>query len=283
MRSESHDEEATEPAGLSQTPYVRWPDSGETEKQQPQWQLLPLVLALALGAHASTHALSAIQPALEAHGLSPGAYALLSFAPMTMQVLLPTAWGAAFARSARTTLALAPALLLGGQLLFAGLGLRSEHDVSSMLLVMVGYCTFCVARAGITVVQHAAMARCLPRGWLVGGFIGQIAIAHAVAALSALYVPQILDEKGLAGAQLSVVPPAAVGSLSGALLAFWLRGKDKPPPLPPFSPEDALARRASFVVVCSECGVLVNRDAPFATTCAACEKAAALHRIAILL
>ena len=130
--------------------------------------------------------------------MSPEAYALLSFAPMTMQVLLPTAWGAAFGRRSRTTLAFAPALLLGGQLvLFAGLGLRhTAHDVASMVLIMIGYCAYCVARAGITVVQHAAMARCLPRAWLVGGFIVQIAITHLVAALTALYVPQILNEKG---------------------------------------------------------------------------------------
>ena len=77
--------------------------------------LVPLVVLLGVGAHATQHALAPIQPALEDSGLSPLGYAAVTLVPTLGQLITPALWGVAYGRRARAVLRAAPFGLLGGQ------------------------------------------------------------------------------------------------------------------------------------------------------------------------
>ena len=87
--------------------------------------LVPLVVLLGVGAHATQHALAPIQPALEDSGLSPLGYAAVTLMPTLGQLITPALWGVAYGRRARAVLRAAPFGLLGGQCcIAAGLAVR---------------------------------------------------------------------------------------------------------------------------------------------------------------
>ena len=61
--------------------------------------LVPLVVLLGVGAHATQHALAPIQPALEDSGLSPLGYAAVTLVPTLGQLITPALWGVAYGLS----------------------------------------------------------------------------------------------------------------------------------------------------------------------------------------
>lgn len=100
---------------------------------------MPIVLLVGFGAHASAHALAPAEPVLEAHGMSPIAYSLLTLVPTVGQLLTPALWGQLFARNAQRALIAAPLGLLIGQVCIAiGLLLREFGGPSMSMATLLG-------------------------------------------------------------------------------------------------------------------------------------------------
>lgn len=143
------------------TDYVALADG--TDGAPSRWRLVPLVLGMGLGGHAATQAFTAAEPALHEAGLSPMQFSALSLAPHLASLLMPTVWGDAFARSATRVLVLAPALMLAGQTLIAAGLLRNAHGpadgtgLEEFGLIGLGFLAFSTSRAGLAVVQYAAL------------------------------------------------------------------------------------------------------------------------------
>lgn len=278
-------------ADASSTPYTKLPSAPSVGRTH--WRLVPLVLALGLGGHASTQALSAAEPSLYSHGVSPLAFSVLAIGPHVAACFMPTVWGDAFTRSARMALLLAPALLLIGQLLiFAALlkhtpELRGKHfGAIRFAAVGIGFVLFSASRAGLAVVQYAALARLLTTSSLVGALCTVVITTHAVGAAVQLLSPPLLGAGGLLALQGVLLLPAVVGVVAGGALGIWL----PPPPaeLPPDEETDAgeAWRAGPFAVRCKGCGKAVQREVPFVVDCEGCQRAARARwraRLAVLL
>ena len=258
----------------SSTNYVALSDGAPAPPRR--WGLLPLVVLLAIGGHAATHALASAEPALHAAGLSPSAFGVLTIMPQLSAMLLPGLWGEVFERNAHLALALAPAGLFIGQCALT-VALVNQDPKPSPLLTgtrIAGICIFAVSRAGLPVVQQACLARALPTR-LVGAFAASVGATHAVGALSQLATPPLVHAYGLVGSQFLLLPLALLG-LSAAILIIRRGLPPPPPPPPPPTPEKWPAQRLDrvFFIRCTGCGVAVPRSTPYETECAACVKAA---------
>ena len=223
-------------------------------KKKPAWALVPLILMIGLGSHATNHALTPVQPELEALGLSPIVYAMVTFAPQLGHLLLPTLWAVAYGRRPRLALASAPfMLLLGTASLAVGLALhRTCGDnavlaTCSLFLMGLGLVLYMVSRAGISVLQHCTLAQCLP-GDLVGGLCVMVASTHLIAAAVSLLAPRILHAYGLAGVQLALLPPAIGGTVAGFLLGAWMPTPQDPPEQT--SPRNRVSELKPFLIYC---------------------------------
>ena len=95
-------------------------ERGDSPSHQSRtWWLVPIVLLLGFGAHASSHALAPAEPVVEANGISPIAYSVLTLVPTVGQLLTPALWGNLFTVNARRALICAPLGLLIGQICLA--------------------------------------------------------------------------------------------------------------------------------------------------------------------
>jgi len=201
------------------TDYV-WLARPEAPPGLPPWRLVPLVLGIGLGGHAATQALNAAEPLLHEEGLSPMLFSVLTIGPHFASCLLPTLWGDCFVRSARLALVLAPALLFFGQLVLALGMLRHTHlkapENGPLLyaLMAVGFSAYSASRAGLAVVQYAALARLLRTSSLVGALCSVVVTTHAVGAIVQLGSPLLLLRGGLFALQLALLVPAAIGLVS---------------------------------------------------------------------
>lgn len=258
--------------------------------QRTHWHLVPLVLGLGLGGHASTQALSAAEPTLHAHGMSPMVFSIISIGPHVASILMPTLWGDCFVRSSTLALVLAPALLLAGQLLICSAMLEHAefkwHGAGLWRLVVlaVGFGLFSASRAGLAVVQYSAMARLLRTSSLVGALCLVVMTTHGIGATVQLLSPPLIHLGGLLALQCALLVPAVLGTLSGIALSFSL---PPPPPEPPAPPAEKLPiRDGPFAVRCTGCGKAVRRALPFTVECEDCQRSARARwraRLAVLL
>lgn len=262
----------------------------------PSWHLVPLILAISIGSHATTHALAPAEPKLAEIGVGPIAYALLSLVPTLGQICTPAIWGWAFATWTRRIVVLAPCMLLVGQsFVTLGLGLDASGLPGAGLPLLVGLLVTSGSKAGLGVISHACLALVLvPRdevratGWsalpkyssfrrprrLMMGICITIATTHMIGAVTTYAVPRILKEHGLFTLQLCLLLPCCLGGLSGWALSAVL----PVPPLPPLPPPEP-KRYEAFTVRCSSCVDVIYRPLPFADqVCDRCRTAAAQLR-----
>ena len=75
------------------TPYALYLEGMRKPHKASNAAVLALVMVFGLGAHASTHALPVAAPLLEALGLSPISYAVLSICPILGHALTASLWG----------------------------------------------------------------------------------------------------------------------------------------------------------------------------------------------
>eukprot|EP00435_Cladocopium_sp_Y103_P025886 s2344_g6.t1 len=123
-----------------------------------------LVLLIGLGSHSSKNALAPAAPLLEAQGMSPLLYSLVAASPQLGAIVAPMLWGMAYTWSHRLVQLLVPLGDFFGQLVLAvGIAMVDSKTslVASQVTLTCGLVIFSVARAGVGVVQHAAMARLL--------------------------------------------------------------------------------------------------------------------------
>ena len=120
-------------------------------------------------------------------------------------------------RRARAVLRAAPFGLLGGQCcIAAGLAVRKAVGTDGAAawvvstLVVLGTAIFSVSRAGLSVCQHATLAR-LPARSMIAGLCVVVAATHVVGAVVSYGVPRLLHAHGLLGVQSALLVPAAVG------------------------------------------------------------------------
>ena len=238
--------------------------------------LVPLVVLLGVGAHATQHALAPIQPALEDSGLSPLGYAAVTLVPTLGQLITPALWGVAYGRRARAVLRAAPFGLLGGQCcIAAGLAVRKAVGTDGAAawvvstLVVLGTAIFSVSRAGLSVCQHATLAR-LPARSMIAGLCVVVAATHVVGAVVSYGVPRLLHAHGLLGVQSALLVPAAVGVAAGFALAAWLPPMPRTPP--PTPAPGVRRRRTPFTVLCRDCGRTLPGARPFALVCDRCSR-----------
>ena len=76
---------------------------------------LLLVIFLGLGTHASKQSLGPLEPTLHAAGMGPLGFGALTVVPGVASIVLPTVWGAAWAKRAPFVLVLSPLAQLVAQ------------------------------------------------------------------------------------------------------------------------------------------------------------------------
>ena len=76
---------------------------------------LLLVILLGLGTHASKQSLGPLEPTLHAAGMGPLGFGALTVVPGVASIVLPTVWGAAWAKRAPFVLVLSPLAQLVAQ------------------------------------------------------------------------------------------------------------------------------------------------------------------------
>lgn len=250
-----------------------------TETAQRWWLVLPIIL-LGVGAHATNQAMAPAQPALEALGLSPIGFALVTIAPHLGQMLLPAAWAVAFARRPRFIVVVAPALLLISAIcMVAGLALNKfnpTYSVGSFAAISLGFMFYVLGNSGLTVLQHSLIATTLPAS-LILGFCLTLASTRLTGAAVLWGVPQLLDTYGLLIVQSALLLVSSVGLACGLFLSMWLPLMKGTP-----TPSPSANRRQTpkaFVLSCSVCGALIPQDSPYATKytqCSSCKKKSAI-------
>ena len=263
-------------------------ERGDSPSHQSRtWWLVPIVLLLGFGAHASSHALAPAEPVIEANGISPIAYSVLTLVPTVGQLLTPALWGNLFTVNARRALICAPLGLLIGQICLA-IGLMLHEWKCSFYLMgsffAVGSLLFTGCKAGIAVLVHSALACVLPKG-LTSGFCLNVACTHLFGACVSFTLPHILANHGLVGVQCGLLIPALISVLAACFLAARVPPAP-PPPAPPPTPKRASVGRDIFVVLCTSCGRELKIDKPYQTACEPCsaqEEARDQARQAVLL
>ena len=226
-------------------------ERGDSPSHQSRtWWLVPIVLLLGFGAHASSHALAPAEPVIEANGISPIAYSVLTLVPTVGQLLTPALWGNLFTVNARRALICAPLGLLIGQICLA-IGLMLHEWKCSFYLMgsffAVGSLLFTGCKAGIAVLVHSALACVLPKG-LTSGFCLNVACTHLFGACVSFTLPHILANHGLVGVQCGLLIPALISVLAACFLAARVPPAP-PPPAPPPTPKRASVGRDIFVVL----------------------------------
>ncbi|CAE7943744.1 drkC [Symbiodinium sp. KB8] len=146
-------------------------DAGERHPSSPSWTggvssglCVVLVLFIGLGAHSSKNALAPAAPLLEAEGMSALLYSMIAASPQLGAIVAPVLWGMAYTWSERLVQVLVPlGDFLGQLVLVAGLELWAANAAPHLteMVLACGLVIFSIARAGVGVVQHAAMARLL--------------------------------------------------------------------------------------------------------------------------
>jgi hypothetical protein len=269
--------------------YTQLPDPEPVPRSH--WHLVPLVLGLGLGGHASTQALSAAEPALYEWGMSPMVFSVIAISPHVASILMPTLWGDCFVRSSSLALVLAPALLLAGQLLICSALLEHAEfkwhgsNVLRFGLLAVGFGLFSASRAGLAVVQFSALARLLRTSSLVGALCLVVITTHSIGASVQLLSPPLISLGGLLALQTALLVPAGLGTLSGLALACSLPPPPLDPPAPP-SPASPPKQQGAFAVRCTVCGKAVRHQFPFTVECDECQRVARARwraRLAVLL
>lgn len=192
----------------------RWPTG-------PAIRSVLLVLLIGLGSHSSKNALAPAAPFLEAQGMSPLLYSLVAASPQLGAIVAPMLWGMAYTWSHRLVQLLVPLGDFCGQLVLAvGIAMVDSKTslVASQVTLTCGLVIFSVARAGVGVVQHAAMARLLHGKRLMVGFVVMIFFGHLVVATCNWSVPRVLNF-GVLTLQLALLLPNLVSVAAGAALS----------------------------------------------------------------
>lgn len=189
--------------------------------------LVPLIICLGLGGHAGKLALAPAQPALEALGLSPTAYAILASIPLLAGVVAPAIWGSAYTRHEALILILVPfGVFLGNLLLVCAFALDRYTDYSTLsgALTAVGLVVFGISRSGVGVLQHSELARAVPVG-LTLAFVFMVACTHAIGMACNAIVPPLVADEGLLGMQLWLLVPSGISAVSGFVLSLHSRSR----------------------------------------------------------
>lgn len=199
-----------------------------------------LVLFIGLGAHSSKNALAPAAPLLEAEGMSALLYSMIAASPQLGAIVAPVLWGMAYTWSERLVQVLVPlGDFLGQLVLVAGLELWAANAAPHLteMVLACGLVIFSIARAGVGVVQHAAMARLLLGQRLLLGFVVMIFFGHVVVAICNWTVPRVLDRSGLIGLQITLLLPNAVSVFAASCLACcWGREPVPRSPMRTLSP-----------------------------------------------
>lgn len=274
----------------SLTRYLLYEPSSPNNAPRQRWELVLAVIMIGFGAHATNHALTPVQPDLEALGMSPILYALITLLPQLGHLLLPTIWAIAYNRQQHVVLILAPGLLCVGTACIA-VGLSMNRNCSEdgwgcfcgVLVMGAGFLMYTASRAGISVLQHCLLAACLPDA-LVAGLCILVASTHANAALVSFFAPRIMKAYGLEGLELALLPPALIGLAAGVFLSRWMPVAEDPDMQG--SPRELVTNCKPFVIYCKSCGSVIARHSPFIQKCRSCmlESATRWHvRVRILL
>ncbi|CAK9088243.1 unnamed protein product [Durusdinium trenchii] len=183
-----------------------------------------LVLLIGLGSHSSKNALAPAAPFLEEEGMSPLVYSFVAASPQLGAIVAPVLWGVAYTWSERLVQVLVPLGDFLGQLVLAlGIAMVDSDSpaLESQAVLTAGLLIFSVARAGVGVVQHAAMARLLHGKRLMVGFVAMIFFGHLVVAACNWSVPRVL-RFGILTLQLTLLLPNVVSVAADAVLsASW--------------------------------------------------------------
>ena len=158
-----------------------------------------LAILLGVGVHSSKEALGPAEPTLEAVGVSPIMYALLTIAPTAMSFFTPLLWGALSDSKPIIILILAPlGELLGAMLLAAGLHLLlcrqncfsvGEFPAAAPLAAISligGIVLSSGCRAGIAVAECVAIGQAGSSSSTTVGFSSMVVAKHATGEMSLL-------------------------------------------------------------------------------------------------
>jgi len=204
------------------------PDKTRERVQERLQEVLTvfLIVLLALGSHFCRNALAPAEPALEADGMSPLTYAVVTAVPALGSIAFPPFWGMAYMARARLVLLLVPIGMLLGQSVVA-YGLATGIDSILAGMFVAGWATVSVFRSGVDVIQHTLVANKLQDS-RTSGFAGLVFCTHLVNILCNEYVPSTMGTGGFEGVlrvQLLLMLPGLVSLIAAIALACTLPSK----------------------------------------------------------
>mmetsp|Transcript_623 Transcript_623/g.1144 ORF Transcript_623/g.1144 Transcript_623/m.1144 type:complete len:471 (+) Transcript_623:54-1466(+) len=200
--------------------------AGSSSKQREQAQevlTVAFIILFALGSHFCKNALAPAEPALEAIGMTPLTYAMVTALPAFASVVFPIFWGMAYKARSRLVLLLVPIGMLFGQSVVAcGLATGIRNIPEGMFVA--GWATVSVFRSGVDVIQHTFLANKL-QDRRASGFAGLVFCTHFVNILCNECVPSTIGAGGFEGVlrvQLLLMVPGLVSLMAAMALAFAL-------------------------------------------------------------
>lgn len=181
-----------------------------------------VIAILGLGSHATKNALGPAEPVLQALGISPMVFALISAAPILGSVFMPAVWGAAYERNQKLAILAIPLGMFVGQALMACGTMAQARGASELVvapLLVIGLALFCLSRAGTEVVQHTELVRAVPMN-VTNGFVALIACTRFTGASCSWVVPRIIGTGGgIFGVQMALLVPSLLSLCAGSFLA----------------------------------------------------------------
>ena len=185
-------------AALSDTPYTLFARSDG--RRASSWPYLCTLLAVLLGTgvHASKEALVPSEKSLEALGLSPVLYSLLTITPVALGIVTPLAWGRLWDTRAALVLVGAPlGELVGSGLTACGLlALGARNSPAAAAAILAGLVASSACRAGITIAEFSLVGRVCGRN-AAAGFGALVVAKHGMGSLMSWAVPILLGEGAL--------------------------------------------------------------------------------------
>ena len=210
--------------------YTAFSDKPPPQDTSHRWRTILLAVLLGIGVHAEKESLGPAEPALEALGLGPFAYSLLTVAPVALGLATPVLWGFVWDRWSRWVLIGAPlGELIGALLVAAGLVLiKSPTDSHTLAALCLGGGLLCMSacRAGISIAEFSAVGHASGRYSFIG-FASLVVAKHGMGSAMAWAVPHVLagekgELSGLLRVQLLVVIPHCLALCSGLAMAMLL-------------------------------------------------------------
>ena len=196
-----------------------------------------LTVLLGVGVHSTKESLAPAEPALEALGVGPLLYALITVAPTAMSFLTPMFWGSLWDRNANAALIGAPfGELLGTSLIALGLHLfvKGGGGGGAGAIVIGGVIMSSACRAGVSIAEFSSLGESVAVGETPGdgsiGFACLTIAKHLNGIVMAWSVPLLIGStqheiNGVLRVQLVTLIPHTISLMAGVVMATKLGGR----------------------------------------------------------